>query len=523
MKAQQYRQQGWWTDEAMWTRYSRHAATHPTHLAVADDRGVELTHAGLASASELMAAQLAEAGVESGDLVLVIMPNRVEWQVVFAALLRLGAVPMTIPVTTDSATLTYLCTLTEVTAVVTATRMGGTLLGEMAVEAAAMADRPTSVFIVDDVATLHVVCAASREARTAPLADVAHVMTTSSTTGKPKAVTHSENTLAALNLGFTERFGLNSTTPLFMASPLGHSVGAIHGARLSLFLGAPLILQERWDPDQALEIVARHECAFTSAATPFLKDLIDAAPPSSGRKLASMRTFLCGGAAVPPLLMDQADEQFPDTFVSVLWGMTEGGVTTSLPTSSIDQRRTTAGCGLPGLELSVVSDTLEHLAVGEVGELVMRGPGVFTGYLGQPDLYHASLTPDGYFRTGDLARLDADGYLHLTGRLKDLIIRGGVNISPVAIEDTLAGHPSVRRVAVVGEPDDRLGERLCAVVVTKGEQGVSLDDLIEWSASHGLPRRYWPESVRVVPEMPVTAAGKIRKNQLRDDLFGRAT
>ena len=518
MNAQQYRQQGWWTDEALWTRYSRHAAAHPTHLAVADDRGVELTHAGLGDAAARMAERLAAAGVLAGDLVLVIMPNRAEWQVVFAALLRVGAIPMTVPVTTDGATLTYLCDLTQATAIVTATRLANIPLGEMAADAAAKADRSTSVVIVDDVAALDIVRAGSRERRTLPLGDTAHVMTTSSTTGKPKAVTHSENTLAALNIGFTERFGLDATTPIFMASPLGHSVGAIHGARLSMFLGAPLILQERWDPEQALDIVDRYRCDFTSAATPFLKDLIDA--PTRATKLTTMRTFLCGGAAVPPLLMDQADQQFPNTFVSVLWGMTEGGVTTSTTDSTSDQRRNTAGCGLPGLEMSTVSETLEHLPTGEAGELVMRGPGVFTGYLGQDDLYASSLTPDRFFRTGDLARVDDDGYLHLTGRLKDLIIRGGVNISPVAIEDTLAGHPNVRRVAVIGEPDERLGERLCAVVVPKGYTAVSLDELLEWSSEHGLPRRYWPESMRIVAEMPVTAAGKIRKNQLRDELFG---
>ncbi|MEZ5220295.1 MAG: AMP-binding protein [Ilumatobacteraceae bacterium] len=521
MSAQHYRQQGWWTDEALWTRYSRHAASHPTHLAVADDRGVELTHAGLADAAARLAGRLTDAGVTSGDLILVIMPNRAEWQVVFAALLRLGAIPMTVPVTTDGATLTYLCNLTEVTAIVTATRLANIPLGETAAEAAAKADRSTAVVIVDDVATIDMVRAGSREPRTLALGDTAHVMTTSSTTGKPKAVTHSENTLAALNVGFANRFALDATTPIFMASPLGHSVGAIHGARLSMFLGAPLILQERWDPEQALDIIDRYRCDFTSAATPFLKDLIDT--PARGPKLASMRTFLCGGAAVPPLLMDQADEQFTSTFVSVLWGMTEGGVTTSTLDSTADQRRNTAGCGLPGLEMSTVDETLQHLPTGEAGELVMRGPGVFTGYLGQDDLYESLLTPDGYFRTGDLARLDADGYLHLTGRLKDLIIRGGVNISPVAIEDTLAGHPHVRRVAVIGEPDERLGERLCAVVVPKGDATVSLDELLEWSSDQGLPRRYWPESMRVVDEMPVTAAGKIRKNQLRDELFGSAS
>lgn len=514
-----YSDQGWWPNDTLWQRYASIAASRPASLAVVDDRGIELTHAGLIDASREMSMQFADAGVEAGDLVLVVMPNRVEWQVVFAALLRIGACPMTVPVTTDAATLTYLCDLTHVTAVVTATSHGSTELGEVAADAASKASRSTAVFVIDDIAALDIIGVGRREQRTVPLVDVAHVMTTSSTTGRPKAVTHSENTLAALNIGFAERFDLSADTPIFMASPLGHSVGAIHGARLSLHVGAPLVLQERWDPEQAMGLISRYRCDFTSAATPFLKDLLDAPAPSTHRKLEPMRTFLCGGAAVPPLLMDRADAEFPGTFVSVLWGMTEGGVTTSTRDSSPDQRRDTAGCGLPGLELSVVDLGMNHLPVGDVGELVMRGPGVFTGYLGQDELYAESMTPDGYFLTGDLARLDDESYLHLTGRLKDLIIRGGVNISPVTTEATLAGHPRVRRVAVVGEPDERLGERLCAVVVTQGDEPLSLHDLTEWADSQGLPKRYWPESVRIVDEMPVTAAGKIRKNQLRDELF----
>ncbi len=523
--ARHYRQRRWWPDQALWDRYATVAARSPQGLAVVDDRGATLTHAALRDAAERMAADLAGAGVAPGDLVLVVMPNRVEWQVVFAALLRLDAVPMTVPVTTDAATLSYLCDLAGVAALITTTRSGSVALADVVTEAAAGARRRPAVAVVDDPSAVRVRhpgegTRATQDRRHQPIDGLAHVMTTSSTTGRPKAVMHSSNTLAALNIGFAERFGLGPDTPIFMASPLGHSVGAIHGARLSMHVGAPLVLQERWDPEHALRLVATHGCRFTCAATPFLKDLIDAPAPAGEPKLASLRRFLCGGAAVPPLLIDQAGVEFPNTSVSVLWGMTEGGVTTCTATSTPEQRRTTAGCGLPGLELRAIDTDLRHLPAGESGELAMRGPGVFIGYLGQDDVFAESITPDGFFRTGDLARVDGDGYLRLTGRLKDLIIRGGVNISPVVIEDVLAGHPQVRRVAVVGEPDERLGERLCAVVVTQGGGDLALDDLIRWSGDHGLARRYWPESLRIVDDMPTTAGGKIRKHQLRDTLFG---
>jgi acyl-CoA synthetase (AMP-forming)/AMP-acid ligase II len=279
------------------------------------------------------------------------------------------------------------------------------------------------------------------------------------------------------------------------------------------------VLQDAWDPVRGLELVDQHQCTFTAAATPFLKDLVDAPWPSDRTKLASLRTFLCGGAPVPPSLLEKAAEQAPSTFVSVLWGMTEGAGTTCTPDSTRDQLTGTAGKPLPDLELTILGT--DQRPTDDTGELAMRGPGVFVGYLGQEDLYRSLVTPDGYFRTGDLARLRDDGYLQLTGRLKDLIIRGGVNISPMEIEDAIAAHPSVRRVAVIGEPDERLGERICAVIVPSGPVP-TLAELVAWLADRGVPQRKLPESLVVVDDMPVTAAGKIRKVELRQFVVGEA-
>ena len=348
----------------------------------------------------------------------------------------------------------------------------------------------------------------------------AHLMFTSSTTGPPKAVSHSEDTLGALNLQFAERFGLDHRTPLFMPSPLGHSVGAIHGARLSLLLGAPLILQDQWDARAALELVARHRAYFTAAATPFLLDLVNAPWDGPEPKLAPLRSFLCGGAQVPPALLRRCRTEMPHTFVTPLWGMTEGGLTTCVADSTPEQVENTVGVGLPGLELRTLDADMQLQAHG-AGELVMRGPGVFNGYYGQPELYAEHIAGDGFFRTGDLARIDPGGYVSITGRLKDLIIRAGVNISPVETENAIAAHPDVVGVAVIGWPDERLGERICAVV--QAGAPLDLDDVVAFCERQGLPKRYWPERLVQVDRFPRTAAGKIRKQQLRDELVGAGT
>ena len=150
----------------------------------------------------------------------------------------------------------------------------------------------------------------------------------------------------------------------------------------------------------------------------------------------------------------------------------------------------------------------------------MRGPGVFQGYLGHDELYRASITTDGYFRTGDLATIDVDGFVSITGRLKDVIIRGGVNIAPLAIETELIQHPAITQVAVIGKPDRRLGQRICAVVTAHGDR-LTLEDLLRWLSERDVSKRLWPEDLIVVPSIPMTAAGKLAKHQLSSELFGK--
>ena len=510
-RAEEYRRKGWWSGEPLADRFHRWVTAEPNRRSVVDDRGVALTRVELWDQAGKLAQSFADSGVREGDSILIYLPNSTRWQVVFLACLRVRAVPATVPITTDAATLADVVARIGARAVIAPHLHRGQPTGEWAHDAAAAADRTATVLIFDDgVERWSHLHGASPE--TVVPAGVDHLMFTSSTTGMPKAVMHTADTLAAANIAFSLRFGLSEDTPIFMPSPLGHSVGAWHGARLSLFTGALLVLQDVWDPVRALELVDEHGCAFTAAATPFLKDLIDAEWPAGTPKLATLRTFLCGGAPVPPILLEQALEQAPHTFVTVLWGMTEGTGTTCTPDSSREQLTGTAGAPVPDLELTI----LEPNADG-VGELAMRGPEVFVGYLGQEQLYRDLLTEDGFFRTGDLATIGDDGYLRLTGRLKDLIIRGGVNIAPGPIEDAIAGHPAVRRVAVIGERDERLGERICAVVVSKGPPP-TLRELNAWLTERGLSPRKLPEALRVVGDMPVTAAGKIRKGDLRRNL-----
>ncbi|MGB3697737.1 MAG: AMP-binding protein [Gordonia sp. (in: high G+C Gram-positive bacteria)] len=497
------------TIERLEARFERLVAAGPDRLALVDEKGVRLTRADLWARSGELLDKLVAEGLRRGDVITICMPNTAEWQVAFLAALRLEAIPASIPMSSDRAALAHAFDLVQARAIIAPEAHRRHRVGEWVRELAEGSSRiaSTVIYAADGQPTLQTYPGDDLPPAVPPIVD--HLMFTSSTTGMPKAVMHTTGTLAAANDSVIERFGISEDTPIFMPSPLGHSVGAWHGGRLSLYSGAPLILQDQWDPVRALEIVDEQQCAFTAIATPFLKDLVDAPWPADRVKLSSMTTCLCGGAPVPPSLLEAATRQAPSTFVTVLWGMTEGTGTTCTPQSTQAQLVETAGTPLSDIELSI-ADPDDSGA----GELLMRGPGVFIGYFGQDDLYRELITDDGWFRTGDLARIDADDYLHLTGRLKDMIIRGGVNISPKPIEDLIAAHPAVRRVAVIGESDDRLGERICAVIVTAGE-APSKDELNAWLREQGLSERKLPESLVVVDEMPVTAVGKIRKAVLR--------
>jgi len=510
-----YREMGWWPGEPLIRRYRQVSGRKPDALAVADSRGRELTHRQLGDLAEHYAADLSRSGVRPGDVVISVLPNRVEWQALLLAVFRIGAIPATLPVRTDAANLRYVADLAGARALVVGAGENTAAPAGLAVDIAAHSPHAQHVFQISHDGDLCLVRAGrGGEPERPAIQDLNHLMFTSSTTGYPKAVMHTADTLAALNVAFTERFGLGAEAPIFMPSPLGHSVGAIHGARLSLFNAAPLILQDQWDPERALMLVDRYQTFFTAAATPFLADLLDVQHRDGRPIFESVRWFLCGGAPVPPALMDRTREAFPQTRVTVLWGMTEGGLTTCVAASPWSKVRSTCGIGLPGLELETIDREGKRLAAQTEGELVMRGPGVFTGYLRQEHVYRSQLVDGGFFRTGDLAAIDEEGYVRITGRLKDLIIRGGVNIAPLPIEEALAAHPNVAGVAVIGAPDPRLGERLCAVIEPKGRRP-SLEELVAFVLDRGIPKYHAPELVRYIEAMPRTAAGKIRKIALR--------
>jgi cyclohexanecarboxylate-CoA ligase len=345
--------------------------------------------------------------------------------------------------------------------------------------------------------------------------DITQLIYTSGTTGEPKGVMHSANTLMANIIPYAGRLKLGKDDIVLMASPLAHQTGFMYGLMMPIMLRASVILQDVWDPARATEIIREERVTFTMASTPFLTDLTRAVS-ETGKGVPSLKTFLCAGAPIPGPLVEQARATLGAKIVSA-WGMTENGAVTLIKLDDDDNLAfTTDGCALPGAEVRVIDAESKPLPPGEIGRLVVRACSNFGGYLKRPQWNGTDA--EGWFDTGDLARIDADGYIRISGRSKDVIIRGGENIPVVEIEALLYRHPAVAQVAIVAYPDERLGERACAVIVPKAGQTIDFAAMTEFLKQQKLAMQYVPERLVVREAMPATPSGKIQKFRLRDML-----
>ena len=345
--------------------------------------------------------------------------------------------------------------------------------------------------------------------------DVTQLIYTSGTTGEPKGAMHSANTLMSNILPYAERMALGENDVVLMASPMAHQTGFMYGLMMPVVLRAGAVLLDMWEPRKAIELIRAEGCTFTMASTPFLTDLAKNVA-DSGQPVPSLRTFLCAGAPIPGPLVEQARAALGATVVSA-WGMTENGaVTTTLLTDDPSRSVNTDGVPLRGVQVRVVDDAGAAMPVGESGRLLLRACSNFGGYLKRPQWNNTDA--EGWFDTGDLARLDEQGYVRITGRSKDVIIRGGENIPVAEIESLLYKHPAVQQVAIVAYPDERLGERACAVIVPKPGQSVDLASVASFLKDHKVAINYIPEKVIVRDAMPATPSGKIQKFKLREAL-----
>jgi acyl-CoA synthetase (AMP-forming)/AMP-acid ligase II len=296
---------------------------------------------------------------------------------------------------------------------------------------------------------------------------------------------------------------------------VAHVSGFSYGIDMPFYVGTQTVLMERWSADEAVELIERHAVKVMLGATPFLAELL-ASAEKLGSSLPSLEIFFCGGAAVPPALIRRAHEVFENCRTFRVFGSSECPMITQGCPEDRDLSATTDG-RIFGYEVKVVDDDGNMLPPDTDGEMLARGASMFRGYT-DPEATRQSFDPEGFFRTGDIGRVTAEGVLTVTGRKKDLIIRGGENISAKEIEDALHTHPDIKEAAIVAIPHARLGEGVCAIVIPKGSNRPAREEISAYLKRWGLAPQKWPEMIHYVDDLPRTASGKVQKHLLRQQI-----
>lgn len=339
------------------------------------------------------------------------------------------------------------------------------------------------------------------------------IMYTSGTTGDPKGVMHSHNSIHALIRQIGEHWLVEQGDKFLVASPISHIGGSIYAFECPLLLGTTAVLMEQWSAEQAVELMLSEQCSHFAGATPFLVQTLEAAK-RAGTRLPHLKLFVCGGASVPASLIREADTYFDRAVVTRVYGSTEVPVMTVGVIGDVEHAATTDG--QPGV--ADIKLTYTEGATNDSGEVLAKGPQMLIGYV-HPEDEAKVFDSDGYFRTGDLGRWVDNHYLVIVGRAKDIIIRHGENIAPKEIEDLLVAHPDIAEIAIVGLPDPKTGERACAVIVPNGSAHPKLSELSEFLSAKGVAKFKFPEQSVIWDALPKNDAGKVLKHKIRSILL----
>jgi acyl-CoA synthetase len=522
VRAARYRVAGHWRDATIPGLIAASAARTPEKTAVRDASGASLPYAAMMEQSAKLAGYLSEHGVGKGDIVTVCLPNWIQTVIAFVAAMRVGAVVNPIPVTYGRADLAYVLGKCESRALFITGKFRSVDFTEVLAQIGAEALAGCAVVRIGEGAQAIGVpweeaCAHTPLGRSPKIDadDVSAVLFTSGTESRAKGAVHTHNTILFGERALSSALKIDSEDIAFMASPISHTTGFMHGVIMTLTLGGTLSLLDIFEGARAARQLADHRCNWTMGATPFLADIADALE-KSGERLPHLRYFMCGGAPIPEALVRRAGAV--GLRVMSIYGATESPPHTVVhPDDPPENAWSTDGRPLTGIEVRIVSEGRD-VAVGEIGEEWSRGPNTALGYLGESELTARDFDSDGWYHSGDLARRLSDGSLRIAGRLKDIIVRGGQNISTREVEDYLAGHPAVQSVAVVGVPHPRLSETGCAVVVTRPGTSITLPELTEFLLAKGVARFKLPERLEIWPSLPLNPSGKIQKFLVRKQL-----
>ncbi|ENO8019016.1 medium-chain fatty-acid--CoA ligase [Escherichia coli] len=526
-----YRQQGLWGDASLADYWQQTARAMPDKIAVVDNHGASYTYSALDHAASCLANWMLAKGIESGDRIAFQLPGWCEFTVIYLACLKIGAVSVPLLASWREAELVWVLNKCQAKMFFAPTLFKQTRPVDLILPLQNQLPQLQQIVGVDKLApatsslSLSQIIADNTPLTTAITThgdELAAVLFTSGTEGLPKGVMLTHNNILASERAYCARLNLTWQDVFMMPAPLGHATGFLHGVTAPFLIGARSVLLDIFTPDACLALLEQQRCTCMLGATPFVYDLLNVLEKQPA-DLSALRFFLCGGTTIPKKVAREC-QQLGIKLLSV-YGSTESSphavVNLDDPLSRFMH---TDGYAAAGVEIKVVDDARKTLPPGCEGEEASRGPNVFMGYFDEPELTARALDEEGWYYSGDLCRMDEAGYIKITGRKKDIIVRGGENISSREVEDILLQHPKIHDACVVAMPDERLGERSCAYVVLKApHHSLSLEEVVAFFSRKRVAKYKYPEHIVVIEKLPRTASGKIQKFLLRKDIMRRLT
>ncbi|MEE7376382.1 medium-chain fatty-acid--CoA ligase [Escherichia coli B2:H7] len=526
-----YRQQGLWGDASLTDYWQQTARAMPDKIAVVDNHGASYTYSALDHAASCLANWMLAKGIESGDRIAFQLPGWCEFTVIYLACLKIGAVSVPLLPSWREAELVWVLNKCQAKMFFAPTLFKQTRPVDLILPLQNQLPQLQQIVGVDKLApatsslSLSQIIADNTPLTTAITThgdELAAVLFTSGTEGLPKGVMLTHNNILASERAYCARLNLTWQDVFMMPAPLGHATGFLHGVTAPFLIGARSVLLDIFTPDACLALLEQQRCTCMLGATPFVYDLLNLLEKQPA-DLSALRFFLCGGTTIPKKVAREC-QQRGIKLLSV-YGSTESSphavVNLDDPLSRFMH---TDGYAAAGVEIKVVDDARKTLPPGCEGEEASRGPNVFMGYFDEPELTARALDEEGWYYSGDLCRMDEAGYIKITGRKKDIIVRGGENISSREVEDILLQHPKIHDACVVAMPDERLGERSCAYVVLKApHHSLSLEEVVAFFSRKRVAKYKYPEHIVVIEKLPRTASGKIQKFLLRKDIMRRLT
>ncbi|WP_238737045.1 medium-chain fatty-acid--CoA ligase [Escherichia coli] len=526
-----YRQQGLWGDASLADYWQQTARAMPDKIAVVDNHGATYTYSALDHAASCLANWMLAKGIESGDRIAFQLPGWCEFTVIYLACLKIGAVSVPLLPSWREAELVWVLNKCQAKMFFAPTLFKQTRPVDLILPLQNQLPQLQQIVGVDKLApatsslSLSQILADNTPLTTAITVhgdELAAVLFTSGTEGLPKGVMLTHNNILASERAYCARLNLTWQDVFMMPAPLGHATGFLHGVTAPFLIGARSVLLDIFTPAACLALLEQQRCTCMLGATPFVYDLLNLLEKQPA-DLSALRFFLCGGTTIPKKVAREC-QQRGIKLLSV-YGSTESSphavVNLDDPLSRFMH---TDGYAAAGVEIKVVDNARKTLPPGCEGEEASRGPNVFMGYFDESELTARALDEEGWYYSGDLCRMDEAGYIKITGRKKDIIVRGGENISSREVEDILLQHPKIHDACVVAMPDERLGERSCAYVVLKApHHSLSLEDVVAFFSRKRVAKYKYPEHIVVIEKLPRTASGKIQKFLLRKDIMRRLT